>query len=118
VSRWLKEHFSCGVPSETRSPGANATSDVLFELLMTQSAAGSFAQSAIFTAWLGAEAAAKVALALLARQDEHVVVTAVVLLLLERREAARESEWRPAGNKAKAWLAKQSTHFDATALLG
>jgi Ca-activated chloride channel family protein len=116
VSRWLKEQF--GLPSETRSLGADATSDVLFELLMTQSAAGSFAQSAIFTAWLGPEAAAKVALALLARQDEHVVVTAVVLLLLERREAARESEWRPAGNKAKAWLAKQSTHFDAAALLG
>jgi Ca-activated chloride channel family protein len=116
VSRWLKERFQFGVPAETPSSSSEGPNDLLYELLLSQSAAGSFATSAAFTAWLGAEAAAKLARALVTH-NEQVVVTAVVVLLLERREAARESEWRPAANKAKSWLAKQSPHFDANALL-
>jgi Ca-activated chloride channel homolog len=116
VLRRVKEFFRFGVPSETGSPSSDTT-DALYDLLMTQSAAGSFAKSAALTVWLEPEAAAKLTQAL-PKQDEHVVVTAFVLLLLERRETARESEWRPAANKAKEWLAKQSPHFDATAMLG
>jgi len=40
------------------------------------------------------------------------------VLLLERQEQARQSEWLPAANKAKAWLEKQSAHFDASTVLG
>jgi Ca-activated chloride channel family protein len=102
---------------EAQSGASPATPDPLYELLMTQSAAGSFAKSAVFMAWLAPAAAARLAQAL-ATQDERLVVTAVVVLLLERQQPDRQSEWRPAVNKANAWLAKQSARFDPSSVLG
>jgi Ca-activated chloride channel family protein len=103
--------------AESPPSSAPAAADRLYDLLMTQRAAGSFVRSSALTAWLGKTRAARLAKAV-KRHGESVVVTSTVVLLLEREEGPRESEWRPAVNKAKAWLEKQATAFDASTVLG
>jgi Ca-activated chloride channel family protein len=95
---------------------ARETSDGLFDLLMTQRAEGSFVLSRALDALLGTERAARLKAAA-ATASETLVVTSVVVLLLEREHDARASEWRPAIDKAKAWLAKQPTKFDAQSVV-
>jgi Ca-activated chloride channel family protein len=87
--------------------------DPLYDVLMTQSAGGGFKLSPVLANWLGAERMERLAPHLKA-QDEAVVVTSVVIAILERDHADREPEWRPAVAKAKGWLAKQSSSFDAS----
>jgi len=95
---------------------AHETSDGLFDLLMTQRAEGSFALSRELDALLGSARAARVK-AEVASAGETLVVTSVVVRLLEREHASRASEWRPAVDKAKAWLAKQAGKFDAQSIV-
>jgi Ca-activated chloride channel family protein len=90
-------------------------SDRVFELLMTQRADGSFPISRELTSWLDAETNARLREAAKAH-GEAVAATALVIALLARDEPARETEWRPAVTKAKAWLAGQPT-FDAARVL-
>jgi Ca-activated chloride channel family protein len=91
-------------------------SDRVFDLLMTQRADGSFEVSDVLEEWLGRERHERLREAC-ASQGEALVVTSVVIALLEREEAGRASEWTPAVNKARAWLAKQGGAFDAAAVL-
>jgi hypothetical protein len=83
---------------------------------MTQRAEGSFETSAALEACLGSERVARLRAAVQS-QPSKLVVTSVVVCLLERDYATRESEWRPAVDKAKAWLAKQDASFDARGVL-
>ena len=100
-----------------RSTGRPAPPDLLFALLMTQRADGSFARSFVLTAWLGPEREAHLGAALAsAGVEEAIAITATVLHLLQREHSDREDEWRPAAAKARAWLAKQPAQFDASAL--
>jgi hypothetical protein len=94
----------------------SAQSDPLYDLLMTQHADGSFAESAALSALLGADRAARLTQAR-ANVDERIAITAVVVRLLEREHAARSAEWRPAMRKASAWLARQNATFDAARLI-
>lgn len=87
--------------------------DVLYELLLTQRADGSFALSAGLLQRLGDRADAARAQA--ARHGESVVATALVLRWLEDHQAARRDEWLAAATKARAWLARQAASFDAAA---
>jgi hypothetical protein len=91
-------------------------SDRLYDLLMTQRANGSFAESPALLALLGAERLARWTQAR-ASADERIAITSLVVRLLEREHSAREAEWRPAVRKAKAWLAKQSTTFDPSIVI-
>jgi Ca-activated chloride channel family protein len=94
---------------------AGALPDPLFDVLMTQTAGGSFKLNPALAKWLGAERMKRLAPHLQAL-DEAIVVTSVVIAILERDHADRESEWRPAVTKARGWLARQSASFDATAV--
>jgi hypothetical protein len=93
------------------------TSDPLYDILMTQRAEGSFERSAALDAWLGPERAVRLTREA-ASSDERIVVTATVILLLEKEHSAREGEWRAAVNKAKAWLAREASVFDASVVVG
>jgi Ca-activated chloride channel family protein len=110
-----QEGFRGQVMRESRGEKREAT-DRLFELLMTQRADGSFERSPVLDAWLGGDRVWRLINAC-KQHEARVVATSVVLLLLERDEPTRESEWRPALTKAKAWLAKQTATFDARAIL-
>jgi hypothetical protein len=100
-----------------RSQGrATAPTDSLFDVLMTQRADGSFARSPVLLAWLGGERIARLKAAVTRTAcDEAIAFTATVLHLLQREHGDREDEWKPAAAKARAWLAKQPTQFDASA---
>jgi len=88
----------------------------VYELLMTQRADGSFPRSSVLTQWLGAARSAALDAACKAH-DERLVLTALVIALLTREAPERDSEWRPALNKAKAFCAKLGGDFDAAVLL-
>ncbi|MCB9593028.1 MAG: VWA domain-containing protein [Sandaracinaceae bacterium] len=90
-------------------------SDRVFDLLMTQKADGRFERSRELDAWLGGRAAALVAA--IAAHGEAIACTAIVLALLEAEAPERRSEWTPAADKARGWLAKQGTTPDGSALL-
>jgi Ca-activated chloride channel family protein len=101
--------------AESASTGS-AASDPLYEVLMTQRAGGSFPMSDALARLVGDARARKTAAAF-SGADEAVVVTSFVIAVLEGEHADRDAEWRPAVAKAKAWLAKQGSSFDAGALL-
>ena len=86
-----------------------ATTDRLFELLMTQQADGSFYLSPVLQHWLGQRWQAVQAAA--AHHGEALVATAVVVALLAREAADRADEWGPAVAKAQGWLAQQGRHI-------
>jgi len=94
----------------------SATSDVVYDLLMTQRADGSFLHSPALQTLLGTERAARLSIAVTS-ENEALVVTATAIALLEREHSDRESEWRPAVTKAKGWLKKQSSTFDPLTVL-
>ncbi len=97
-------------------PVADAPSDRLYDLLMTQNADGSFPLSPALEDWLGDALGAVRGAA--GEHGEAWVVTAVVVAVLERDEPGRADEWRPAVTKARRWLRRQgATDFDAPALL-
>ena len=83
---------------------------------MTQRADGTFTRSGVLEAWLGSGPSARLDEAIRAH-GEALASTALVIALLQRDEPARETEWRPAVDKAKAWLAKQPA-FDVRSVLG
>jgi Ca-activated chloride channel family protein len=99
------------VPEEMPEPA-----DRVYDLLMTQRADGSFAESAVLNRWLGRERLTRMRAAYEA-SGEALVVTSVVVALLEREEPGRESEWLPAVTKARAFCAKQPGAFDAGTLV-
>jgi hypothetical protein len=98
------------------STGDAATTDPVFDVLMTQRADGSFLDSAPLRALLGTARCASLVTAL-GQGNDAVVTTATVIALLEREHFARESEWRPAVDKAKLWLAKQTTTFEPSSIV-
>ena len=86
-----------------------ATTDQLFELLMTQQADGSFRLSPALQSWLGQRWPAVKAAA--EQHGEALVATAVVVALLAQEAADRADEWGPAVAKAQHWLAQQGRHI-------
>jgi Ca-activated chloride channel family protein len=90
--------------------------DPMYRILLTQSAGGHFKLNPFVAEWLGADRAERLK-AQFGKVSEAVAVTAVIVALLERDHRDRESEWRPAVVKAKAWLAKQPVTFDANTVL-
>lgn len=96
--------------------GGEESDDRLWALLMTQKADGSFLLSPVLEEWLGPAFAAIERAA--GDHGEALVATAVAVALLERDEASRADEWRPAARKARKWLARQGSSFDAGAVLG
>ena len=99
-----------------RRPSTRRDTDRLYALLMTQKADGSFRMSPTLEKWLGSNRLAAIEDAV-TRHGEAVVATAVVIGLLGRDEASREDQWRPAIAKARKWLARQDTDFEAGPLL-
>jgi hypothetical protein len=93
-----------------------AAEDRLYELLLTQKADGSFPLSPVLGEWLGSALAAVEEAA--ARYGEAVVATSLALALLERDEAKRRDEWRSAAEKARGWLSRQGSRFEAAEILG
>ena len=120
VSAALGDLFGRRRPSAGRSKPARRIyrrqADRLYALLMTQKADGSFRLSEELMRWLAEDLAAVERAA--REHGEAVVATAVAVALFERDEAGREDEWRPAARKARKWLARQSTAFRVSAVLG
>jgi Ca-activated chloride channel homolog len=110
-------------PSPARFEKRRATiqesspSDPIFDLLMTQRAEGSFPSSKILLSLLGAARERQLTQAI-EKHGEVEAVTATVVLLLEEEHLDRESEWRPAITKAKAWLAKHNSSFEPKDVVG
>ena len=103
-----------GAPA-SGTAGAEGSDDRVWALLMTQKADGSFLLSPVLEEWLGSAFAAVERAA--GDHGEALVATAVAVALLERDEASRADEWRPAVKKARRWLARQGSSFDAGAVL-
>jgi Ca-activated chloride channel family protein len=112
-SRVSQVLFGGGTNKEPES-AVVAPTDRVFDLLMTQKADGRFERSKELDAWLGVRVA-KLESAIHTHGDA-VVCTAVVIALLEAEASERESEWRPAVTKAKAWLVGKP-EVDATVLV-
>lgn len=107
--------FNLGTPKRFEAFDASVSTDRLYDLLMTQNADGSFPFSSVLVDWLGAaHGEAKKAMN---THGEAVAATALVIALLERGEVARGDEWGPAARKARAWLKRQKSTFDARAVL-
>lgn len=92
--------------------------DVVFELLMTQRADGSFGWSSAFEAFVGDADAVDAARTLASRFEPRVVVTAYVVAWLQRFHSARAAEWRAASAKASSWLAAQADTDEAQQAIG
>ncbi|MDQ3036819.1 MAG: hypothetical protein M3Y87_30780, partial [Myxococcota bacterium] len=90
--------------------------DRVFDLLMTQKADGRFERTPTLDAWLGAARRAPLDAAI-ATHGEALACTAVVIALLEAEAADRDSEWRPAVDKAKAWLAAKGASVDGASIV-
>jgi Ca-activated chloride channel family protein len=102
-------------PPQSIGERQHATTDRLFELLMTQQADGSFRLSPILQQWLGQRWPAVKAAA--EQRGEALVATAVVVALLAQEAADRADEWGPAVAKAQHWLAQQGRHIAVETLL-
>lgn len=95
----------------------SASTDPLYELLMTQRAEGSFPKSQVLLSLLGPARERRLTQAI-DQYGESEVVTAIIVRLLEMEHQERQSEWLPAVTKAKAWLAKQNSSFLPKDVLG
>lgn len=118
-----------GSPSAKKSKGAaraeeGSTYDLeaadggdrVFELLMTQKADGRFERSPTLDAWLGASRNARLE-SVIATHGESIACTALVIALLEAEARDRESEWRLAVDKARAWLAANGATVDVESIV-
>ncbi len=103
------------VPLEATLGDAEVAVDLLYEVLMTQQADGSFPLSEALAERLGRRLPAVERAA--AEHGAAVVATAVVVALCERHEADRADEWRPAVRKARRWLERRGGGFDAASLV-
>jgi Ca-activated chloride channel family protein len=119
VGEWVSRKASKtrSVSAKSRSIPDTLEEDRVFDLLMTQRADGSFGNSPVLTRWLDPSAASRL-LDAIRDHGEALAVTAVVIALLAKEAPDRESEWRPAVQKAEAWLAKQGARPDAALVLG
>ncbi len=88
--------------------------EVLFAVLMTQRAEGSFPLSDHLLRWLGEKAAVVSAQA--RRSGERLIATTAVLLWLDLRAGNRRVEWVRAAQKAQHWLSQQPNPPSAAAL--
>ena len=79
--------------------------EILFAVLMTQRAEGSFPLSDPLLRWLGEKAAVVSAQA--RRSGERLIATTAVLLWLDLRAGNRREEWTRAAQKAQHWLNRQ-----------
>jgi len=79
--------------------------DLLYDLLLTQKADGSFERSSVLEQVLGAERWREV-LAAIIQKGEAVAITEAVLTYLQEKESARTGEWSAAAAKAKRFLGK------------